>query len=80
MKDSGIKHLTTPNFYLSGEPAMTLDRDWLTLAQAAEYLQVSPFTVLRWIKAKKLPAKQLNGRKSPWRIKANDLEDFLKRK
>ena len=59
---------------------MTLDRDWLTLAQAAEYLQVSPFTLRRWIKDKKLPAKQLNGRKSQWRIKANDLEDFLKRK
>ena len=54
--------------------------DWLTVAQAAEYLQVSEDTVRRRIRAKVLPAKQLNGRKSPWRIAAADVERFLGRR
>ena len=54
--------------------------DWLTVDQAAEYLQVSPVTVRRWIKEKLLPAKQLNGRKSPWRIAAAEVERFLGRR
>jgi len=46
----------------------------LTTEQVAELLQVHPFTVLKYIKDKKLKAFKL-GR--VWRIRESDVEKFL---
>lgn len=46
----------------------------LTTEQVADLLQVHPFTVLKYIKAKKLKALKL-GR--VWRIRESDVEKFL---
>jgi len=35
-----------------------LDRDWLTMAQAGEYLQVDARTIERWVKRGLLSASQ----------------------
>ncbi|MBS3177194.1 MULTISPECIES: helix-turn-helix domain-containing protein [unclassified Pseudoclavibacter] len=47
----------------------------LTVAQVAALLEVTPITVRRWIKRKKLPAKQLFG--GNWRISRQELEGAL---
>jgi len=53
-------------------------REWLTVEQAAEYLQVSVQMVRRYIHDGRLPASQLvpNGK---YRIKANDIDKMLEK-
>ena len=50
---------------------------WITIDQAAEYMQVNPMTVRRWIKAGKLPASNVNGL---WRIDSEQLEKLMEGK
>lgn len=52
-----------------------LDRsEVLTVAQVADYLQMSDLTVYRLIQNKVLPAFKIGG---SWRIKMNDLQAFI---
>lgn len=47
----------------------------LSTRDAAQKLQVSPDTVLRWIKSNDLPATRI-GKRGHWRIRQTDLEQF----
>lgn len=47
----------------------------LTIAQAAEYLQVCDKTIRRMIKANKLIASKVGSR--TWRIKKSDIDAYL---
>jgi excisionase family DNA binding protein len=49
---------------------------WLTVAQAAEILQVHPETLREWLRADRIPATLLS-RRAGYRIRASDLETFL---
>lgn len=49
---------------------------WLTVAQAAEVLQVHPETVREWLRAGRLPG-HLISRRAGYRIRQGDLERFL---
>ena len=48
--------------------------EWITAVQAAEYLQIDHMTVLRWIKAGKLPASKIG---KSYRILMADLYKAL---
>ena len=51
-----------------------LTHEWVTVAQAAAYMQVCTRTVHRWIQSKTLPA---NKTPAGWRIAAADIERFM---
>ena len=50
-------------------------QEWLTVAQSAQILQLNPMTILRWIKAGKLPASKLG---KSYRIAKTQLDEVLK--
>lgn len=54
---------------------MNEDR-WLTVAQAADVLQVHPETLREWLRAERIPATLLS-RRAGYRIRATDIEAFL---
>ena len=49
---------------------------WLTVAQAAEILQVHPETLREWLRAERIRGTLLS-RRAGYRIRASDLEAFL---
>jgi len=54
-----------------------MDRErWLTVAQAAELVQVHPETLREWLRAGRVPGTLLN-RRAGWRIRAGDVERLL---
>lgn len=56
----------------------TLEKDWLTVKEAAAYLSVSPFTIRRWLKEGKLPHKKLGTSKnSSIRVSSLGIEKYL---
>ena len=55
--------------------AQTAQRDYVTVAEAAKELDVSPSTVWRWIDAKKLPAYRVGLRSI--RIRRDDLRQVI---
>lgn len=56
--------------------AQALDRDWMTVAQTAAYLQVTTRTVHRWLDAGLLTYSQLVT-KGSIRVSASSIERFL---
>ena len=63
----------------------TLDLDWMTLRQAADYLQCCPATVMRYVAAGKLEGAQPGGSGvkhlrggGRWRIKTASIEKLLR--
>ena len=52
----------------------TKPQEWLTVAQSAQLLQLNPMTILRWIKAGKLPASKLG---KSYRIAMKDVTKYL---
>ncbi len=53
---------------------LNMAKDWLSVADICEYMDVSPFVVTRMIRAGRLPAVKF-GRE--WRISTTDFEDYL---
>lgn len=51
-----------------------LSKEWLSVADICEYMDVSPFVVTRVLRAGELPAVKM-GRE--WRIARGDFEDWL---
>jgi excisionase family DNA binding protein len=51
-----------------------LDKDWLSVADLCEYMDVSTFVVTRVLRSGELPAVKM-GRE--WRIARQDFEDWL---
>lgn len=51
----------------------------LTIRQVARRLKCSTRTVLRWIYDGKVPATKPGGDRMGWRVRADDLEDFIER-
>jgi excisionase family DNA binding protein len=52
--------------------------EWLTVAEAASYLQVKPRTLLLWVRQGKVQAYALSGTKRRiWRFRRADLNDAL---
>ena len=51
-----------------------LAKDWLSVADVCEYLDVSPFVVTRVLRSGELPAVKI-GRE--WRVSRFDFEDWL---
>jgi excisionase family DNA binding protein len=52
------------------------EREWLTVAQVAERLQLHEETIRRWIRDGRLPVLDL-GKKAGFRIRPADLEAFI---
>jgi excisionase family DNA binding protein len=55
---------------------MTVDREILTIVQAAEYLQFHPDKVYRLVRSGELPASKIG---KEWRIRRTDIEALLDR-
>lgn len=51
-------------------------REVLTVEQIADYLQVHPETVRRWLRDRQLIGMNLSG-KSGWRVRRTELERFM---
>lgn len=61
----------------SGLP-ITLQREWLTAAEAALHLKVKRRTLLQWVRGGRVPAHKLSGTKRRvWRFLKNELDDML---
>ena len=53
----------------------TVQNEWLTIAEACDYLRVARATVYRWARAGNLPLFKLGGRAT--RVKRADLDRML---
>ena len=53
---------------------MDIGKDWLSVADICEYMDVSPFVVTRVLRSGELPAVKM-GRE--WRVSRLDFEDWL---
>ena len=51
-----------------------LPKEWLSVADICEYMDVSPYVVTRVLRSEELPAVKM-GRE--WRIARGDFEDWL---
>jgi excisionase family DNA binding protein len=51
-----------------------LTKEWLSVADICEYMDVSPYVVTRVLRARELPAIKM-GRE--WRVARGDFEDWL---
>ena len=57
---------------------MTPQTAWLTVKEAAAYLQVKPRTLLKWVNEGRIPAFALSGTKRRvWRFRQSDLDSAL---
>jgi excisionase family DNA binding protein len=53
---------------------ITKPQEWMTVAQSAELLQLNPMTILRWIKAGKLPRRKIG---KSYRLSRTEITTFL---
>ena len=62
--------------YARGVERITVDlpKEWLSVADICEYMDVSPYVVTRVLRSEELPAVKM-GRE--WRIARGDFEDWL---
>ena len=52
--------------------------EWLTAAEAAQYLRVAHRTILDWAKTGKIPAHRLSGtQRCTWRFRADELDGAI---
>ena len=55
-----------------------MEREWLTAAEAAQYLKVKPRTLVQWAREKKVPAHPLSGiQRRVWRFLKHELDAML---
>jgi excisionase family DNA binding protein len=50
----------------------------LTVVQVAEWLQVHPDTVKRWLRDGNLKGFRLGGNRAGWRVRESELERFVR--
>ncbi len=55
---------------------VTIQKDWLSVADVCDYLDVSPFVITARLRMGELPGVKV-GRE--WRVARQDLEDWLNR-
>ena len=53
-----------------------MEKEWLTVAQVAELIQVHPETVREWLRVGRLPGTLIS-RRAGWRVRRRDVERFL---
>jgi excisionase family DNA binding protein len=56
---------------------MAIDEKFLTVAEVADKLAVSPRTVSRWLSEGRIKGIKLGGKKTGWRIRPSELEKFI---
>ena len=59
------------------QPVVELDRDWLTLKEAAAYMRASPGFVDQCIKNRLIEGVQLSGKNGKWRVKSASIQKFM---
>lgn len=59
------------------KPPQTLNRDWLTVQQAADYLQLDAQTVRKYVRLGRLEGRQIVAA-GKWRISAASIEKLLR--
>ncbi len=53
---------------------------WLTVREAATYAEVSPATIQRWIRERRIGALELGGARTVYRIHTEDLDKLIRRR
>jgi excisionase family DNA binding protein len=53
------------------------EREWLSVAEVADHLQVNEETVRRWVRSGALPVLNLGGRRAGYRIRRAELARFI---
>lgn len=55
------------------------NNEWLTAAEAAAYLKISPRTIVAWAKQGRIPGHRLSGTaRITWRFLRSELDDILR--
>jgi excisionase family DNA binding protein len=58
--------------------SFTVENQWLTATEAAQYLKVQPRTILKWAKEGGIPAHPLSGSKRiTWRFLKSELDGAM---
>jgi excisionase family DNA binding protein len=56
----------------------TMESEWLTATEAAQYLKVKPRTLLQWARNRKIPGYKLSGvERCVWRFLKTELDAIL---
>ncbi|HAI86650.1 MAG TPA: hypothetical protein DCL63_06655 [Firmicutes bacterium] len=66
---------TRQQSFRMGGTAMKLEKEWLSVQEAADYLGVARPTIYRWAKESRIPIFKLS--KGVARVRRKDLETFL---
>jgi excisionase family DNA binding protein len=56
----------------------TVEEEYLTTEEVAERLRIGTRTVLNWLNAGKLRGARLSGRRAGWRIRASEVDRFMR--
>jgi excisionase family DNA binding protein len=64
---------------MAARRAVTVDERLLTVAEVAQTLRVTAWTVCQWLKAGKLRGTRLGSRRAGWRIRECDFQQFVAR-
>ena len=59
------------------QPVVELDRDWLTLDEAANYMRCNKVTVMKHIRKGGIQARQPFGPTGKWLVKTASIEKFM---
>ena len=54
-----------------------METEWLTAAEAAEYLKVSRRSIVKWARRGHIPAHRLSGGRHTWRFLRSELDAML---
>lgn len=72
-----VQLLTSKQFASMGRK--TVETEWLTANEAAQYLKVKPRTLLQWAREKKIPSHKLSGvERCVWRFLRPELDAMLR--
>lgn len=71
-------HLAGMQGEASGQEGKTVQTEWLTANEAAQYLKIKPRTLLQWAREKKIPSHRLSGvERCVWRFLRGELDAML---
>ena len=59
-------------------PSPPVLEEWWTVAEVADKIKVSPFTIRKWIRDGHVRGSQIGGRKLGWRIPISEVERILR--
>ena len=59
-----------------GREKMEEVEKWVSMKYVCEYLDVTRYTVFRWIKEKEMPVRKVGGN---WRFRISEIEEWIEK-